>query len=92
MERVNPWIHLRKLDGSIHAITSFHLKVPGLPFLPFHIPRRTLHQIRVRLTFVTADGDIVDYSAVGFGNQTFFEISTEYRPNTPVNDRFHKQK
>jgi hypothetical protein len=38
----------------------------------------------VRLTFVTADEDILDCSAVGSGNQIFYEISTEYQKNMPM--------
>ncbi|PPQ78771.1 hypothetical protein CVT25_010644 [Psilocybe cyanescens] len=49
---------------------------PAFGAIPSHAVERSPSWIR--LTFISADGDIIDCSVRAFGWQTFFEISTEY--------------
>lgn len=70
-------------------ITLSHLNVSPISSLSStfgSLPRTTAEPSLdlVRLTFVTADEDILDCSAVGSGNQTFYKISTEYQKNMPM--------
>ncbi|KDR82273.1 hypothetical protein GALMADRAFT_59596 [Galerina marginata CBS 339.88] len=45
----------------------------------------------IRLTFVSADGDVLDCSVVGARQQIFFEISTESFENKPMATTFAKK-
>ena len=88
MDRVNPfgqagWFHAP--PRLIPSQSNWHPTSPTSPIfgaLPHATPEPSPDW--VRLTFVTADGDILDCSVVGSANQPFYEISTEYQPNTPM--------
>lgn len=90
MDRINPFAQSGWFNAPNHVVPS-QPSWTGTPVSPHSptfgaLPHTTAEPSPdwVRLIFVTADGDILDCSVVSSGNQTFYEISTEYQPNRPM--------
>ncbi|KIM40762.1 hypothetical protein M413DRAFT_412913 [Hebeloma cylindrosporum] len=95
MDRVNPFAQAGWYNPPNQLIPSQRTWTPSSSHSPTFgaLPHGTTTEPSpewVRLTFVSADGDILDCSVVGSGNQTFYEISTEDQPNASMVTTFAK--
>ena len=88
MDRVNPYAQAGWFNPNSQLTPSHPTWTPAPPLFPTFgaLPWTTAEQSPdwIRLTFVSADGDILDCSVVGSSNQTFYEISTESQPGMPM--------